>query len=123
MSREKLDMVRICFGAAFADGEVQDEEKKVLFDLAEKFGLSMAEISDIWEEFASGQKHKVVLPKSQEDREALLQGLLKVALADSEVTHSEDRFLRRLARKMNLSDEIDRQREMWGDAWPDYSKA
>lgn len=117
----KKDTVWIWFKAAFADGTVQDEEKKVLFDLAARLDLEMSEIAEIWEACSQGKTAKIKLPKTYEEKQALLNGLIKVILADDEVTRNEDLFIRRIAQKIGMEAEVDDQRAIWGESrWPKY---
>ena len=93
----------------------------MLFDLASRDGLSMAEISEIWDACVRGEGAKVRLPKTMEEKEALLNGLIKVILADDEVTRNEDTFLRRIAKKIGMEAEVDQQQSLWGAVrWPKY---
>jgi hypothetical protein len=111
----------IWFKAAFSDGEVQAEEKKVLFDLALRGGADMSEISEIWDACVRGEGTKVHLPTTMEEKEALFEGLIKVVLADDEVTRNEDRFLRRIAKKLGMESEVDSRQSIWGESrWPKF---
>ena len=118
-----LDIVRVYFAAALVDGEVQEEEKKLLFNLAGKAALSMGQIAEVWDEVASGNHRRVNIPTDPKLKRELFDGIVSIVTADRLVTRREDKFLRRLAKSLKMEDELETEREHVGsEIWPSYDR-
>lgn len=104
--------VRLYFAAALVDGKVQETEKRVLFELAQKHGLSMSEIGELWTEAQAGELESVAVPEDQATRETVFANLLKIVLADEVVSRHESVFLERVAKMLNLEPLLEAKRSL-----------
>jgi uncharacterized tellurite resistance protein B-like protein len=88
--------------AAFADGFLADAEKDVLQRKAEKLQISNREMHEI---IGLGQQRKlsIGIPSTTAEREALLEDLIDVAVADGRVEAPEYSILARFAETLKIS--------------------
>ena len=107
-----FDAVKLYFAAALVDGEVQEEEKTVLFDVAQRHGLSMSEISEMWVEAKTGQTGSVSIPKDASTRAKIFENLLKIVLADDVVSDREIAFLEKLSKVLQIEHLLEANRKM-----------
>jgi uncharacterized tellurite resistance protein B-like protein len=87
--------------AAFADGYLAEVEKNVLQEKAERMGISKR---DYYEILGLGQQRKltVAIPATEAERDALLEDLIEVAVADGRVEASEYSILARVAESLKI---------------------
>jgi uncharacterized tellurite resistance protein B-like protein len=118
---DKKMTLRMCTAAAYADGKVQAEEKRVVFEIALRIGIEAIEIQQVWEEFNRNDRKKIELPGDEEQRRELLSDLINIIVADDIVTNAEDRFIRNVAMKFGMVQEVERRRRQCGtEIWPEY---
>lgn len=110
MSKKLPEMVRtilrIVLSTALVDGEIQEEEKEILRELAEEYGLEEGQIAEAVED---ASHHPVPPPsgpiESPLERMALMKHALLCAQADGIITRGEFGFLRKLGTDMGLTED------------------
>ena len=91
--------------AAMVDGELADEEMVLLEKHAENLRLSEDQAQSIVNRVFNGELTQFVKPSSQEARKAAFKAVVRILRADKKITKAEQRMIRLVGRKMEISEE------------------
>ena len=93
-TRKKL--VQMACVAAWADLEIQEEERRVIFDLATKLALPGADLGEVREWLKSPPPDFDPYDIPSEHRQAFLEAFLQVVVADGRIDPEESEAIRLL---------------------------
>jgi len=88
--------------AAFADGHLADEEKRLLYRKASELEIPLDVLSNLMARGAKGQL-SVVVPTGREARETLLGELIEMVCSDGRVESPEHQILSKMASQVGVS--------------------
>lgn len=96
------DAVAVLASAMVADGEVSPEERRLIEEVAERRGVPLARMDDVVSAARRGQLD-CPAPKTREEAEAILRGLIQMSLSDGRVADGERRALNAYGLKVGLT--------------------
>lgn len=106
MSEEKLSQRRLRLRnlvvMALADGTLGEREVNLVADRCAELGLDEHDLQKAME-FGLGDDAALEIPGSREDRETLMQDLIRVMAADGRLDEGEKRLFALAAAKMSMS--------------------
>lgn len=89
--------------ATFADHHVDDEEKAYLEEMRRELGLSPEEAREILQDYRA-HRGPVEVSGSAGERRQIFKDIIRVALADGELSEKEQRLLQRVAQSLSMTD-------------------
>lgn len=87
---------------AFADGSLGEREVNMVADRCAELGLDHDDLRQAVE-FGLGDDAAIELPKDPDDRETLMQDLIRVMAADGRLDEGEKRLFALVAAKMSMT--------------------
>ncbi|MBN1149841.1 TIM44-like domain-containing protein [candidate division WOR-3 bacterium] len=102
-SNNPYSVVEALAAMMFADGNVDETEKKTLSKFALKYNISGSSLDDIVKRASSGQ-WTWSIPEDKEQKSQFLHALIDMALSDGRVSSSEWKILKKVAYNSSIDD-------------------
>jgi uncharacterized tellurite resistance protein B-like protein len=99
----KRNYVRNLIALASTDGNLDPEEKALIYTIGARRGLKDWQVTELLEDSTS---HTFFIPDSVGNRMNLLYDVMQIVYADGKVTSTEHNFIRNIINALNLEPEI-----------------
>ena len=96
----QLEHFQNLISVAYADGEITDSEKEILFNLAKELQISKASVQEMIKNAADLD---FLIPSNYNDRVKQLTDVLTIALIDGELHDNEYKICLRIANNLKFS--------------------
>ena len=104
---DKITRCSLIAGLIAADDVVTSEEQEFLDRAMDRIGLSEEQRSHVLGDVDTMDASFMAATLPAEDKRGMLEQLVEAAMADGVFHPSEERYIRRMAEAMRLSDEVD----------------
>ncbi len=99
----KRNYIRNLIALASTDGDLDPEEKMLIYTIGARRGLKDWQIAELLEDTSA---HKFFIPDSMGNRMNLLYDVMQIVYADGKVTPTERNFVTNIIKALNLESEI-----------------
>ena len=96
------DIIRSVVCLLAGDGEINQQEMRVLQNLRKQLGVTSEALNTIFEEARKGKGH-VNIPEEAAERKRLFEFLVQASVADGRLASEERKMLNLIAAKMEIS--------------------
>ena len=101
---EHRDHLKFMLVMGASDGGLSDEERRLLFDRAQSWGISKEEFAGIVDE-VTGEEVDLAIPETKEARMAMLTDVVRMMGADGKLHEQEKQLFAVMAEQMELSED------------------
>lgn len=111
----KIEHFKNLIAVAYADGILDEEEKKVIHERAVELGLNEAEVSAI---IAQANDLSFIVPLNHEEKEDQLADIIYMSMIDGKVHPKEYSLCKNIAKKLDLNTrDVDHVIKLTSELW------